>query len=384
MDSTSFTVISDTEINTVVPSGAVTGPVSVTTPAGTGSSGSPFTITTPPVNQPPTAFIEEPTPFGPMRGRVRIRVSATDPDSPVESVDIRVDGDLIGMVTEPDLDGLWSLEWNSNTVAAGYPHSISVIARDVEGAESAEEGIYNLVVRVPAGDFDGDGTSGPAVFRPATGAWYEPGQAPVYFGLPGDIPVPADYDGDNAADRAVYRAGAWYVEGVGAPTYFGLPERLPVPGDYDGDGDAERAVFRPSVGGWFIEGQPTVFFGLPGDVPVPGDYDGDGDVEPAVWRPDHGGWYVQGMPTEYVGLPGDVPVPGDFDGDGAVEPTIWRPAVGGWYFSTRLPTFVGLQSDLPVLSEFEGNGQSEVGVWRPAIGGWYIEGTGPGLPGPHR
>jgi hypothetical protein len=44
----SFTVAYDSEIHATVPSGPTTGPISVTTPSGTGSSSSSFTVTTPP------------------------------------------------------------------------------------------------------------------------------------------------------------------------------------------------------------------------------------------------------------------------------------------------------------------------------------------------
>ncbi len=42
---TSYQVISDTEVKALVPTGAVTGPIAVTTPGGTGTSATNFTVT---------------------------------------------------------------------------------------------------------------------------------------------------------------------------------------------------------------------------------------------------------------------------------------------------------------------------------------------------
>ncbi len=48
----------------------------------------------------------------------------------------------------------------------------------------------------------------------------------LQFGTPSDTPVPADYDGDERTDAAVFR---------------------------DGDAKADIAVFRPSSGTWYLQ-----------------------------------------------------------------------------------------------------------------------------------
>jgi single-stranded DNA-specific DHH superfamily exonuclease len=58
----------------------------------------------------------------------------------------------------------------------------------------------------------------------------------------------------------------------------GLPGDIPVPGDYDADGDTDVAIYRSSTAGWYIKDQFTVGYGLSTDYPVPApDTNGDGD-----------------------------------------------------------------------------------------------------------
>ena len=98
------------------------------------------------------------------------------------------------------------------------------------------------------------------------------------FGQNGDKPAAADFDGDGITDAAVFRpSGAtWFIarSGDGGTTIaqFGVSEDTPTPADYDGDGKADIAIFRPSLGEWWISrstgGVFATQFGTSGDIPI--------------------------------------------------------------------------------------------------------------------
>lgn len=145
------------------------------------------------------------------------------------------------------------------------------------------------------GDYDGDGASDFAVYRRSGGellggvkeeggaVWliqFADGRVAVErLGAGNDTPVPADYDGDGTTDLAVWRpqSGEWLVrlESGVHRVQWGLSGDEPVRGDFDGDGRADLVVWRPTSGVWFskpFDRGPTAAtstqFGLPGDEPL--------------------------------------------------------------------------------------------------------------------
>jgi hypothetical protein len=235
------------------------------------------------------------------------------------------------------------------------------------------------------GDYDGDGIQDLAVFRTGTGDWFTrkiylnncgPMECTeqVHFGLPGDVPAPGDFDGDGATDRAVFRPseGNWYIlfsSGGWTGLHFGQNGDQPVTGDYDNDGKSDVAVIRRENGlmTWFVlQSSNNQFiglqFGLTADKAVPADYDGDGRTDIAVWRPSDGNWYTLSNYTAFSaikwGLDGDVPVPADYDRDNKTDVGVFRPSEGNYYaLGSRNRTGLGYYQpsnpgEIPIASAY--------------------------------
>jgi predicted transcriptional regulator len=272
-------------------------------------------------------------------------------------------------------------------------------------------------------DFDGDGRSDFAVYRPTTGEWfvrysslqYVVGAGPYRYewGLPGDVPLVADFDGDRRTDLTVFRqaTGEWFIRysslgyatGAGAWLFqWGLAGDKPVVADFDGDGKTDLAIYRPTTGEWYFRYSSRQFivdaadfraqWGLLGDTPVAADYDGDGRTDFAVYRPTTGEWFIRYSSKGFAvgagdwwfqwGLPGDRPQLADFDGDNRIDLTVYRPSSGEWLVRYSTQGFEvgagewrfqwGLAGDTPVVADFDGDGRNELTVYRPRSGEWFI------------
>jgi hypothetical protein len=181
------------------------------------------------------------------------------------------------------IDGLWQIR----TSGTGYAETLTL-----QWGTSGDQPI--------TGDFDGDGRADLALWRPATGTLsvrlshleYAPShvlERQITIARPGDVPVIGDFDGDGASDFALWRpsTGAWQLV-MSEADFQESGDRVltmtnPTPGDepmaadYDGDGRADLALWRPSAGALLVESSVMGFArtasitfagAVPGDLPV--------------------------------------------------------------------------------------------------------------------
>jgi hypothetical protein len=295
----------------------------------------------------------------------------------------------------------WSFTWNAPSTRAG---KVSFYAAgngaNSDGSPSGDY-IYTTSSAIFSGsaisNFDSDGKSDIAVYRPSSGVWYSlnttnNGYQAVQFGISEDKIAAGDYDGDGKTDRAVWRpsTGVWYIEKSTGGYFiaaFGTNGDIPVPGDYDGDLKYDLAVWRPSTGVWYVNRSSNGTydirqFGLATDKVTQGDFDGDAKTDLAVWRPSTGVWYIWrssdlGYSIFAFGLNGDLPVQGDYDSDGKADAAVFRPSNSVWYLNRSSEGFFAMQfgiaTDKPVPADFDGDGKTDIAIYRDGV--WYISRT---------
>ncbi len=203
-----------------------------------------------------------------------------------------------------------------------------------------------------------------------------------FGGVPGDIPITGDWNGDGRTKVGIYRTS----NGL-----FIL--------DYDGDQQFTAAdrVYNLGVGT------------QAGDVPVVGDWNGSGTTKVGLFRQgflwildtNGDGVFQQGIDATYAfgGEAGDVPVVGDWNGSGTSKIGLFR---SGFFWildvngngtldnvnqqgGDQTFAFGGVPGDVPIVGDWNGDGTTKIGVFRggffwvlDANGNHQFDGTGAG------
>jgi hypothetical protein len=195
-----------------------------------------------------------------------------------------------------------------------------------------------------------------------------------FGGVPGDIPITGDWNGNGHTKVGVYRSSNGYFildtngDGVidAGDAFFNLgvgmdPSDIPVVGDWNGTGTSKVGIFRAGFlwlldynGDQTYSGPPTdrayFFGGVSGDLPVTGDWTGSGTSKIGIFR--LGFYWLL-----------DANGNGTYDGNG----------VGQDY---AFP-YGGVPQDLPVVGDWNGSGITKVGVFREGFF-WVLDGNNPG------
>jgi len=259
-------------------------------------------------------------------------------------------------------------------------------------AEEIEPGPL-LVFDAPR-DFDGDGAADLAVFFRPGPRWFlfqsTAGFLEVPLGsLESAFEILGDFDGDGRTDIGIFEPGGgrWSLLQSAAgfrSEPFGFSTNVPVPGDYDGDTITDLAVFDLPTATWFIFGSGSGFtmqqFGFPGVMPVPLDYDGDGRTDIALYDPGSGNWFVLGSAagffTQPFGAAGDIAVPGFYDGDAVADLAVFDPGTGTWFIQGSAAGLSVQQFGFPgvyaVPADYDGDGRTDIAVYALDGGLWFL------------
>ena len=302
-------------------------------------------------------------------------------------------------VAAGDLNNIW-LQWvaPSNTVAFGSPGTTPVTSNGQTflqalptSGNGAERGRWTAQTanvsdsaprvaadfRVPRMSVIGVHRDSPGsvfFFRNTNTTGFSEGTIP--FGLPGDIGLVGDWDGDGVFTPGVYRPsdGTFYLANspVGANADLVIPFSpvggTPVVGDWDGDGITTIGLYKDDVFHLRNSNTPgpadlTFPYGLVGDTPVVGDWDGDGITTIGTYR--DGVFYLRNSNTSgdadltfAYGLPGDIPIAGNWTAvDGKSTIGTYRSSEGVFYLRNtndtglaNLTIVFGIPGDQPAIT----------------------------------
>ncbi len=209
------------------------------------------------------------------------------------------------------------------------------------------------------------------------------------FGVPGDLQLSGDWDGNGSMTPGVLRGSVWYMRnannngGVDITFTYGNPGDRPVVGDWDGNGTFTAGIMRGDA--WYLnnvnDGSTAEYvftFGVAGDLPFAGDWDGNGTFTPGVFRASNLTFYLRNSNSsggvDYVipiGNPGDVPIVGDWNGDGIYTVGVYRPSEAKFYLRTSNSgaaaygvVSYGNVGETPIVGDWDGNNTTTVGVLR--------------------
>jgi hypothetical protein len=198
----------------------------------------------------------------------------------------------------------------------------------------------------------------------------------------------------------------WHIRNSnsgGAPDssfWFGLPGQVPVVGDWNGDGVETPGSYEPQTGTWRLRnsnstGGSNVTFQYGGSQyrPVVGDWDGNGTTTIGLFEPKAGTWALRNsnssgdanLSFQYGGSQYD-PVTGDWDGNGTTTIGLYEPATGNWSLrnsnsggSPSIPTFsYGGSQFWPLSGDWNGNGTTTIGLFEPKAGTWALRNSNNG------
>jgi cell wall assembly regulator SMI1 len=278
---------------------------------------------------------------------------------------------------------------------------------------SGYAGHVNLVYAVNAADqvetIGGNQGASPGIV--SLDSWHSVEQGAVIVapvGISSPAPggeITGDWDGNGTSTPGIYRDGTFYLrnensQGVADITFaYGDPGWTPISGDWDGTGKTSVGVYDPSTGTFYLRSNTnpgggftttSFVYGDPGWIPITGDWDGSGKTSVGVYDPSTGTFYLRSnadpgtnfTTTTFVyGNPGWTPITGDWNGTGKTSVGAYDPSTGTFYlrsnaypgddFSTN--SFVyGDPGWVPLTGNWTGTGTITIGAYDPSTSDFYL------------